>query len=119
MPVMLFVEFFVAPDGSSPVEEYLDGLDAKQAAKVLWTLSAIKLTHPAPSVYLKRMVATDDLWEVRVIFAGNIFRLLGWMDGREKLILAHGFTKKTEKTPVQEIRTTETRKKIHENKEDR
>jgi phage-related protein len=54
-----------------------------------------------------------------VIFAGNIFRLLGWMDGTDKLILAHGFTKKTEKTPLQEIRTTETRKKIYENKETR
>jgi hypothetical protein len=47
---MLFVEFFKAPDGSSPVEEYLDGLNAKQAAKVLWTLSAIRLTHPSPSI---------------------------------------------------------------------
>ena len=63
------------------------------------------------------MVATDDLWEVRVIFAGNIFRLLGGVDGTDKLVLAHGFTKKTEKTPLQEIRTTETRKKIYENKE--
>ena len=107
----------MSPDGNSPVVEYLDGLDAKQAVKVLWTLSAIKLTHPAPSLYLKKMVATDDLWEARVIFAGNIFRLLGWMDGTDKLILAHGFTKKTEKTPLQEIRTTETRKKIYENKE--
>jgi len=107
----------MSPDGNSPVLEYLDGLDAKQAAKVLWTLSAMKLTHPAPSLYLKKMVATDDLWEARVIFAGNIFRLLGWMDGTDKLILAHGFTKKTEKTPLQEIRTTETRKKIYENKE--
>ena len=95
----------------------LDGLDAKQAAKVLWTLSAIRLTHPAPSVYLKKMVATDDLWEVRVIFAGNIFRLLGWMEGTNKLVLAHGFTKKTEKTPLQEIQITETRKDIYENKE--
>ena len=114
---MLVIDFFMSPDGNSPVVEYLDGLDAKQAAKVLWTLSAIKLTHPAPSLYLKKMVATDDLWEARVIFAGNIFRLLGWMDGTDKLILAHGFTKKTEKTPLQEIRTTEFRKKIYENKE--
>ena len=114
---MLVIDFFVSPDGNSPVAEYLDGLDGKQAAKVLWTLSAIKLTHPVPSVYLKKMVATDDLWEVRVIFSGNIFRLLGWMDGMNKLVLAHGFTKKTEKTPLQEIRITETRKKIYENKE--
>ena len=84
---------------------------------VLCTLSAIRLTHPAPSVYLKKMVATDDLWEVSVIFAGNIFRLLGWMEGTEKLVLAHGFTKKTEKTPMQEIQITENRKNIYENKE--
>jgi phage-related protein len=114
---VLFVDFFVFSDGKSPVAEYLDELDAKQAAKVLWTLSAIRLTHPAPSVYLKKMVATDDLWEVRVIFAGNILRLMGWMEGTDKLVLAHGFTKKTEKTPLQEIQITENRKKIYENKE--
>ncbi len=32
------------------------------------------------------MVATDDLWEVRVVFAGNIFRLLGWMEGMDELV---------------------------------
>ena len=117
MAPMLLIDFFMSANGKSPVEEYLDGLDAKQAAKVLWTLSAIKATHPAPSVYLKKMVSTDDLWEVRVIFAGNIFRLLGWMEVTDKLILAHGFTKKTEKTPLQEIQATQARKKIHENKE--
>jgi hypothetical protein len=51
---VLFVDFFVFSDGKSPVAEYLDELDAKQAAKVLWTLSAIKLTHPVASVYLKK-----------------------------------------------------------------
>ena len=34
-----------------------------------------------------------------------------------QFLLAHGFTKKTEKTPLQEIRSTETRKKIYVNKE--
>ena len=114
---MLSIDFFLTPDGKSPVEEYLDGLNAKQAAKVIWTLSAIKLTHPTPSLYFKKMVGTEDLWEVRVIFAGNIFRLLGCLESHEKLILGHGFTKKTEKTPVQEIETAENRKKIYENKE--
>jgi hypothetical protein len=32
------------------------------------------------------MAATDDLWEVRVIFAGHILRLLGWMEGTDKLV---------------------------------
>jgi len=66
---MLVIDFFKSFEEKSIIEEYLDQL----AAKVLWTLSAIKLTHPAPSVYLKKMVATDDLWEVRVVFSGNIF----------------------------------------------
>ena len=47
---MLVIDFFMSPDGNSLVVEYLVGLNAKQAAKVLWTLSAIKLTYPAPSL---------------------------------------------------------------------
>ena len=111
---MLEVVFYLTGEGKSPVREYLDSLDAKQAAKVLWTFAAMKATHPTPSVYLQKMTATDDLWEVRVVFAGNIFRLLGWMEGSGKLVLAHGFAKKTQKTPPQEILRAENRKKEHE-----
>ena len=74
---MLEVVFYRTADGKQPVNEYLDQLNAKQAAKVVWTLAAVKMTHPFPSVYLQKLIHTDDLWEVRVIFAGNIFRLLG------------------------------------------
>jgi len=116
---MLEVVFYRTAEGDSPVREYLDSLDAKQAAKVLWTISAVKATHPVPSVYLQKMTATDDIWEIRVIFAGNIFRLLGWMEGKSKLVLAHGFTKKTQKTSPQEIVRAETRKKDHENRKNR
>jgi len=113
---MLEVVFYLTGEGKSPVREYLDSLNGKQAAKVVWTISALKATHPLPSVYLRKMTATDDLWEVRVIFAGNIFRLLGWMEESNKLVLAHGFTKKTQKTPPQEILHAENRKKDHENR---
>ena len=115
---MVEIAFFQTPDGQTPVEDYLDSLNSKQAAKVVWTLKAIQNTYPASSVYLRKMVATEDLWEVRILFAGNIFRLLGWLDGENKLVLAHGFTKKTEKTPRQEIQTTENRKRIYETQND-
>ena len=65
----------------------------------------------------KVVVLTEFYSDLDVIFSGNIFRLLRWMDDMGKLVLAHGFTKKTEKTPLQEIRTTQTRKRIYENKE--
>ena len=47
---MIVIDFFKSAEGKSPVAEYLDELDAKQAAKVLWPLSAIRMTRPAPSV---------------------------------------------------------------------
>jgi phage-related protein len=53
-----------------------------------------------------------------VEFAGNIFRLLGWLDGGT-LILGHGFQKKTPKTPVREIEITEQRKNDYFNRRTR
>lgn len=93
----------------------MNELQSKQAQKVAWTLRAVEMLNPVPAVYLQKLVNTDDLWEVRVSFAGNIFRLLGWFQVDGKLMLAHGFTKKTQATPVQEIATTEARKREYEN----
>jgi phage-related protein len=50
---------------------------------------------------------------------GNIFRLLGFVTTERRLMLVHGFTKKTQKTPPQEIATAATRKKDHETREKR
>jgi phage-related protein len=62
------------------------------------------------------MTGTNDLWEVRVTLAGNIFRLLGFYDGTRTLVLSHGFTKKTQKTPPREIEVAERRKHEYENR---
>ena len=43
--------------------------------------------------------------------SGNIFRLLGFFDGDNLVVLNHGFQKKSQKTPSKEIKTAETRKK--------
>jgi phage-related protein len=42
---------------------------------------------------------------------GNIFRLLGFFDGANLVILTHGFQKKSQKTPKQEIALAELRKR--------
>jgi phage-related protein len=62
------------------------------------------------------MTGTDDLWEVRVTLAGNIFRLLGFYDKAGMLVITHGFTKKTQKTPPREIEIAERRKYDYENR---
>ena len=64
-----------------------------------------------PTSYLKKLVSTDDIWEIRVQISGSIFRLLGFFDHDNLVILNHGFQKKTQKTPPKEIKIAESRKK--------
>ena len=105
------VNFYRTQSGRCPVEEFLDSLTGKQAQKVAWVLQLIEEMDTVPRQYFKKLVNTDDIWEVRIQFGGNIFRLLGFLDGDELLILTTGFAKKTQKTPHQEIVTAENRKR--------
>ena len=97
--------------GSCPVEEFLESLTPKQAQKTTWVLRLIEELPTIPSSYLKKLVNTDDIWEVRVVAGNNIFRLLGFFDGPKLVVLNHAFQKKTQKTPLTAIKIAEARKK--------
>jgi phage-related protein len=100
---MRTVNFYHLPNGNSPVEEFLDSLTGKQAQKVLWVLQLIEELEVIPRQYFKKLVDSEDIWEVRIQFGNDIFRLFGFFDGGTLLILTNGFAKKTQKTPPQEI----------------
>ena len=72
------VSFYQTTDGRVPVKNFLDALQPKQARKVLWVLKAVEDLARVPEQYLKKLVGTDALWEVRVDFGGDTFRLLGF-----------------------------------------
>lgn len=107
---MRTVNFYRTESGKSPVEDFLDSLSGKQAQKVIWVLRLVEELDVVPRKYLKKLVNTDDIWEVRVQFGGNIFRLLGFFDGKTLMILTNGFSKKSQKTPRQEIELATRRK---------
>ena len=69
-----------------------------------------------PRKFFKKLQSTNDIWEVRVQHGNNIFRILGFWDGKDLVILAHGFTKKSQKIPQKEIATAETRKQDYYNR---
>ncbi|HEX9928047.1 MAG TPA: type II toxin-antitoxin system RelE/ParE family toxin, partial [Pyrinomonadaceae bacterium] len=54
------------------------------------------------------------IWEVRVDFGNDAFRLLGFLDGGKMIVLTNGFAKKTQKTPASEISLAERRKKDYQ-----
>lgn len=83
--------------------DFLDELPVKVAKKIYWTIDLIRSTPVIPDLYLKRIEGTDGLWEIRVIFGGDIFRIFCFFDEGKLIVLANGFQKKTQKTPKREI----------------
>ena len=93
-----------------PVEDFLDTLDGKQAQKVAWVMQAVEELEKVPTTYLKKLVNTKGIWEIRVQMGSNIFRFLGFFNQGDFIVLTNGFQKKTQKTPKSEILLSEQRK---------
>lgn len=103
------VYFYRTKSSDCPVEEFLDALTGKQAQKVVWVLRLVEELDPVPSQYFKKLVNTDRLWEIRAQHGGDTFRLIGFFD-ESRFVVVSGFSKKTEKTPRQELEVAEARR---------
>jgi phage-related protein len=104
------VQFYRTEKGECPVEEFLDSLPAKVAQKITWVLKIIEEFERIPKSYFKKIESTE-VYECRIIFGGNIYRILGFFYKGNFVVLTNGFQKKTQKTPKDEIRLCETRMK--------
>lgn len=105
------IVFYKTGSGKCPVQEHLDTLSDKQVTKIAWVLKLVRETDPVPTNYFKKLVNTDDIWEIRVDVGRETFRLLGFLTGSNLVLLTNSFQKKTQKTPSKEIRLAEQRKK--------
>ncbi len=101
------VIFYKTAEGKCPVRDFLDSLPGKVAQKVAWVLSLLEDLEVVPSTYFKKLVGTEEIWECRVQFASNAYRIFCFFEGNSVVILTHGFAKKTQKTPQQEIERAE------------
>jgi len=71
--------------------------------KIVWTFDLIEEFQRVPETYLKHIENTDGLYEIRVQFGSDIFRIFCFFDQGQLIVLANGFKKKTQKTPKKEI----------------
>ena len=110
------VIYYKTLSGESPVDNFLRSLSSKQFEKVVWVLKIIRELPFVPKQYFKKLVGTDDIWEVRVDAGSDTYRLLGFLEKGNFVILTNAFAKKTEKTPPNEIILAEQRKKDYENR---
>lgn len=84
-------------------KKFIAGLDSKTAKKVFYNIDVAEQTND-PKL-LKKL--QNDIWEFRTKYAGSQIRLLAFWDKTDKeqtLVFAtHGFVKKTDKVPKNEI----------------
>ncbi|MDF9830938.1 type II toxin-antitoxin system RelE/ParE family toxin [Parabacteroides sp. PF5-6] len=92
-------------------KDYFDEFFQKQPQKIrdkiIKILDIIEHVDRIPQTYFKYIEGTSGLFEIRIQFGNNIFRVFCFFDGNKLVVLLTGFQKKTQKTPPMEIRKAE------------
>lgn len=85
------------------VHEYLATLTEKARNKIISNVRKATLVID-PELFKK--LGDTEIWEFRTRFNGMTYRPLAFWDENQKsiVIATHGFTKKTQKTPPNEIK---------------
>ncbi len=95
---------------------FLQSLPEKAQDKIAFNIS--KSRYFIDKELFKKL--NDDIWEFRTKYQGMTYRLLAFWDNEvgSLVIATHGFIKKTQKTPINEIAKAETlRKEYFSNKQ--
>ena len=79
----------------------------KVRKKIAQTLVWLQTLDRLPITILKTIEGKKGLFEIRVEFGGDIFRVFCCFDEGSLVILFNGFQKKTQKTPSGEIEKAE------------
>ena len=103
--------FYETSHGTCPVQEFLDELDDSVIKKVFFVLNIIEELEIVPIKFLKKLSGTQDIWEVRVEYKSDIFRLFCFMEKGSLVILTNGYQKKSQKTDRNQIDLAEKYKK--------
>jgi len=57
----------VSLSGDNPVEDFLYSLTVKQRKKIAWVLGAVRDLPFVHREYFKKLIGTDNIWEVRIL----------------------------------------------------
>jgi Phage-related protein len=83
--------------------DFANGLSKKAKDKIDYVLFLITIEERIPTKFFKHIEGTDGLFEIRVEFESNIYRVFCCFDDEKLVILFNGFQKKAQKTPQREI----------------
>lgn len=105
------VAFYRTSQGNEPVREWLKELDAAGRKIVGDDLQTLEYGWPIGMPLCRPISSHKGMWEVRCNLAsGRIARVLFCIAG-ERMVLLHGFIKKSRKTPDHELKLAAKRMK--------
>ena len=102
----LEVRFFKTDAGTEPVRNWLRELSATDRKAIGEDIKTVQFGWPLGMPLVRKM--EKDLWEVRVHLDGRIARVL-FTVSNSKIILLHGFIKKSQATPQPELKLAKDR----------
>ena len=107
---VLSVSFFRTDAGRLPVQQWLRELD-KTARKVIGEdIRLVQFSWPLGMPLVRKMEA--HLWEIRShLSKGRTARILFTVEGN-KMILLHGFIKKSRNTPQRDLNLARNRRRL-------
>jgi phage-related protein len=82
-------------------ERFIATLPAKELHKLNYIISLLESLDRMPVKFIK--LIRDGLYELRMEYSGNIYRVFFIFDEGNIVVLFNGFQKKTQKTPIGEI----------------
>lgn len=96
-------EFYKTKDGTKPAKDFMLSQDDKMKAKLFGLVDVLEqYGNSLREPYSKPL--GDGIFELRAKVGTNISRVLYFFYHEGRIILTHGFVKKTQKTPPSEIK---------------
>ena len=95
---------YTRPNGHNEFEEFYNSLPIKDRNKLRATIDMIEEAGIQAAIQLEWIKKLDhQIYEIRSKVSSNIQRALYFHIKNNQYIITHGFTKKTQKTPIKEI----------------
>ena len=104
----LQVFFYRTSSGAEPVREWLKSLPTEERKIIGDDLKTAQFGWPLGMPLIRKLEA--DLWEVRSRLPHRIARVIFTVED-SKMVLLHGFIKKSQKTPVEDLQLARQRLK--------
>ncbi|MFM0504479.1 type II toxin-antitoxin system RelE/ParE family toxin [Paraburkholderia caffeinilytica] len=107
--VVLTVRFFASEVGNEPVREWLKELGARDKKTIGEDIKTVQIGWPLGMPLVRKM--GTDLYEVRITLSNRIARVLFTVIGSQ-MVLLHGFIKKSQETPKDDLDVAGARLKL-------